>query len=156
MTQETWSIQETRVAARNKGSWSSSSLNVTQAAGHKERWRESNKSCIHNDAGSHCKTCKMCNDSIKAIKWCHIKKKKNSPVILLFIYKSRDYSINQHLCRTLVIIWIVNPNSAIPCNVIIACCLWCNWKSYNFTIFFVCTKRQNKISRKRPRRLHEL
>ena len=33
--------QEGRVAARNKVSWSpSSSLNVTQAAGHKERWRE--------------------------------------------------------------------------------------------------------------------
>ena len=28
-----------RVAARNKGSWSSSPLNVTQAAGHEERWR---------------------------------------------------------------------------------------------------------------------
>ena len=31
-----------RVAARNKGSWSSSPLNVTQAAGHEERWRERN------------------------------------------------------------------------------------------------------------------
>ena len=40
MPHETWSIQETRVAARKKGSWSSSPLNVTQAAGHKERRRE--------------------------------------------------------------------------------------------------------------------
>ena len=40
------SIQETRVAARNKGCWSSSSLDVTQAAGHKERWREQKKIII--------------------------------------------------------------------------------------------------------------
>ena len=52
MTRETWSIQEMRVAARNKGSWSSSSLNVTQAAGHKERWREDIS--VDDVAGYHC------------------------------------------------------------------------------------------------------
>ena len=37
----------------------SSSLNVTKAAVHKERWREEiNKICVISDAGSHCKACK--------------------------------------------------------------------------------------------------
>ena len=45
------------------------SLNVTKAAAHKERWREKKVlMCIHNDAGSHCKACKMCNDMNKGHK----------------------------------------------------------------------------------------
>ena len=43
-----------RVAARNKTSWSpkKSSLNVTQAAAHKERWREERS--VNDVAGYHC------------------------------------------------------------------------------------------------------
>ena len=37
---ETGSISRKRVAARNRAVGGSSSLNVTQAAGQKERWRE--------------------------------------------------------------------------------------------------------------------
>ena len=51
-----------RVAARNKGSWSSSSLNVTQAAGHKERWREDIS--VDDVAGYHCQAWKMCNEIV--------------------------------------------------------------------------------------------
>ena len=42
-------------------------------------WRY--KSCIHNDAGSHCKACKCVMIWIKAIKWCkHLIKKKKKKI----------------------------------------------------------------------------